>query len=115
VAPLLESEAPRFIHAANLCEVLHILWRSDGQEVAEEIVGGFLSLGIQERPDMDGALWRDAAALIAQRRIAGASLPLGDALGVALARRLGGAFVTADRAEIEPLERAGIVNVLFIR
>lgn len=115
VAPLLEADTPRFIHAANLCEVLHILWRREGQETAQEAVSDLLGAGIEERADMDGALWRDAAGLIAQRRIAGGSLPLGDALGVALARRLGARFVTSDRAEIEPLERAGVVNVLFIR
>lgn len=71
--------------------------------------------GVVERDDMDSDFLRDAAELIVGRRLASASLPLGDALGVALARRLGAQFVTADRAEIEPLERMGLVEAVFIR
>jgi PIN domain nuclease of toxin-antitoxin system len=110
-----EADVPKFIHAANLCEVFHLLMRSDGRAFAEETVRDFARLGITERGDMDGALWRDAASLIAARRLAGASLPLGDALGVALARRLGAEFVTADRHELEALEDAGEADFIFIR
>lgn len=122
VADLIEdADVGKFVHSANLCEVFHQVWRlaseagADGRSEAERAVREFLSFGIQERSDFDGILWRDAAELIASRRLAGASLPLGDALGVALARRLDAQFVTADRAEIEPLESGGLVGAIFIR
>ena len=110
-----DASQPRDVHAANLCELLHQIWRSDGKDKAEATVAEFLALGIQERTDMDSELWRDAASLIAERRIAGKSLALGDALGVALARRLGVPFVTADHGELDTLEAAGVCEFIFIR
>lgn len=110
-----EATEPLYAHAANLCEVFHIVWRRDGERQAHEALAALTGLGLIERADMDGAFWRDAGALIAARRLAKSSLPLGDALGVALARRLDAQFVTADRAEITPLHDAGLVKARFIR
>ncbi len=116
-----DADVPKYVHSANLCEVFHLVWRiavnagQDGRTEAERAVRDFLQMGIVERSDMDAIFWRDAGELIALRRLAGASLPLGDALGVALTRRLDAQFVTADRAEIEPLRAAGFVDALFIR
>ncbi len=116
VADLLDdADVPRYVHAANLCELLHLVWRSDGQAVAEATVAEFVWLGVQERTDMDGELWRDAASLIAARRIAGASLALGDALGIALARRLNVPFVTAEHGELDALDAAGVCEFIFVR
>lgn len=116
IAELLEEgDVPMFAHAANLCEAFHLLTRSDGREFAEEAMRDFLRLGLIERADMDGAFWRDAADLIAARRMAGASLPLGDALGVALARRLGADFITGDRGELTAIQTAGLASITFFR
>jgi predicted RNase H-like HicB family nuclease len=43
------------------------------------------------------------------------ALALGDAIGLALARRMDAEFVTKDRSEIAPMEAAGFCRVLFIR
>ncbi len=110
-----DTSIPLYIHSANLCEVFHIMWRRDGETQAQISIDKLLDAGVIERSDMDGEFWRDAGALIAARRIAGASLPLGDALGVALARRLNAEFVTADKHEITPLHDAALVKALFIR
>ena len=110
-----DADIEMFVHAANLCEMFHGLLRYEGRVIAEESLRDFLSLGVQVRSDMDEEFWRDAAELIARQRLAGVGLPLGDALGVALARRLDAEFVTSDRGEIEPLERAGLCRVIFIR
>lgn len=118
---LAEADVAKYIHAANLCEIYHQSYRYieeqglDGKSGAEEMLHDVQIAGIATRTDLDIAFWKDAGELIAKRRLAGASLPLGDALGVALARRLEAEFVTADRAEIEPLEREGLVSVIFIR
>lgn len=116
VTDLLEdADVEKYIHAANLCETFHLLTRSDGRDFAEEAVRDLIRVGIVERPDMDGALWRDAADLIAARRIAGASLALGDALGIALARRLDVPFVTAEHGELDALDAAGVCEFIFVR
>ena len=80
-----DTSIPLYIHSANLCEVFHIMWRREGEAQAQIYVDKILDAGVIERSDMDSAFWRDAGSLIAARRIAGASLPLGDAFGVALA------------------------------
>lgn len=98
-----DADVPKYIHAANLCETFHLLTRSDGRAFAEEGVRDLLNVGLVERADMDGALWREAADLIAARHIAGGSLALGDASGIALARRLDAPFVTADHGELDDL------------
>ena len=110
-----DADVEKYIHAANLCETFHLLTRSDGRDFAKDAVRDLVRIGVIERGDMDGALWRDAADLIADRRIAGASLALGDALGIALARRLGVPFVTADHGELDALDKAGICEFIFVR
>ena len=104
-----------FAHAANLCEVFHAIWRFEDEARAHAVIQELALAGLVERADMDGAFWRDAGALIAARRIAKSSFPLGDALGVALARRLDAEFVTSDKHEVEPLHNAGLVKARFIR
>lgn len=110
-----DTTIPLYIHSAHLCEVFHIMWRRDGEAQAQIYIDKLLDANVIERSDMDGEFWRDASALIAARRIAGASLPLGDAFGVALARRLNAEFVTSDKHEIAPLHDANLVQALFIR
>jgi len=110
-----DTDIELYVHSANLCETFHIIWRRDGEAKANIAIDKLLDLGVVERSDMDGEFWRDAGSLIATRRLAGASLPLGDALGVALARRLDTEFVTSDKHEIAPLHDAGLVQAFFIR
>ena len=109
-----------FAHAANLCEVLYHIaaWRN--VQVAEDSLKRLFEDGVVERTDMDSSFWRQIAAnIIAARALvkpdgARATLALGDSFGVALANRLSAEFVTKDRAEIEPLHNAGMVNASFL-
>ena len=110
-----DADVEKYVHAANLCETFHLLTRSDGRAFTEVAIRDLTRIGVIERADMDGALWRDAADLIAERRMAGASLALGDALGIALARRLGAAFVTAEHGELDALAASGVCDFIFIR
>ena len=64
---------------------------------------------------MDGVFWRDVATLIATQRAANHPLSLGDAHGLALARRLNADVVPADRHEIEQVVTSGLANAIFIR
>lgn len=110
-----DADVPKCIHAVNLTEVFYRVMSESDHATAQASVTALRAVGILERGDMDEALWRDAAALIADRRRERKPLALGDAFGVALARRLGADFVTADRVEIEPLHQANIMRAILIR
>lgn len=110
-----------YAHAINLAEVFYHVLATQTTETAEEAITILKEAGTVERSDIDGPFWREMSRLITTaRQLPRASgghenLALGDAFGVALANRLGGDFVTKDRTEIEPLERAGLVSAQFIR
>jgi PIN domain nuclease of toxin-antitoxin system len=110
-----DADVPKFAHAVNLCEVFYDALKSTDVTGAEVSMAALRDEGIVERNDMDAAFWRDVATLIAQQRAAGHRLALGDAFGVALARREDADFVTADRAELESMQAAGIARITFIR
>ncbi len=116
-----EGEAEVMAHATNLCEVFYHVQIDTDEATAGAAIAMLRARGVTERADMDADFWQDMARMIATARTmilpsgATANLALGDAFGVALANRLGGDFVTKDRTEIEPLERAGLVSAQFIR
>ncbi len=110
-----DADVPKYIHAANLCEIFYRVLRDSDYATAEISVAALLSARIQERADFDGAFWRDVAALIADRRRERKPLAFGDACGVALARRLNADFVTADHAEMDAIDKAGAARILFVR
>lgn len=97
-------------HAINLCEVYYDFVRRADAGTAEQVINDLLADGVIERGDMDPALWRTAGALKAGRRVS-----LADAIGVALALRLGAEFVTSDHHEFDVLAAAGTCPILFIR
>jgi predicted nucleic acid-binding protein len=100
-----------YVHALNLCEVYYDFWRASNREAAESAIADLLSLGIQERDDMDSGFWREAGRVKAiYRRVS-----LADCCALALANRLGARLVTADRHEFEPLLAAGVCQIEFIR
>ncbi|MDQ3812426.1 MAG: hypothetical protein M3347_00580, partial [Armatimonadota bacterium] len=67
-------------------------------------------VGLVARDDLDAAFWQDVATLKAEHDVA-----LGDAFGLALARRLDADFVTSDHHEIDAVAAAGACSVTFIR
>ena len=109
-----EADVSKYAHAVNLVEVFYE-FRTQSTAIAENAIADLKSLSIEERNDLDGAFWRDVANLIANARRNSGKLALGDAFGIALARRLDADFVTADRHEIEALHNAGVCRAVFIR
>jgi PIN domain nuclease of toxin-antitoxin system len=100
-----------YAHALNLCEVYYDFFRASNQDAAEAAISDLLGLGIEDRADMDSEFWRDVGALKAVHR----RVSLADCCALALSRRLGARFVTADRHEFEPILTAGITQIEFIR
>ena len=116
-----EGEAEVFAHATNLCEVFYHVQLDTDEATAHAAIAVLHARGLVERSDMDAGFWQEMARTIATARQmlrpdgTRAILALGDAFGVALANRVGGAFVTKDRGEIEPLHDAQLVDAHFIR
>ena len=119
-----EEDAQIYAHSVNLAEVFYFILNSRDEATAEASIALLKAAGLQERADIDAEFWRQIARLIHQARqrpsdaaatSKRSNLALGDAFGVCLANRMGGDFVTKDRAEIGPLNDAGLVSALFIR
>ena len=110
-----DRDVPVYAHAVNLCEVFYAFLRIGGAALAEEVMADLKADGVEERNDMDATFWRDVAGIIATQRTAGEHLALGDAFGLALARREGADFYTADRHELEAVAKAGLCAIIFIR
>lgn len=99
-----------FAHSINLCEVYYDVLRAADELTADHAIQDLLDAGVIERNEMDQALWREAGKIKSRGRIS-----IADAFCAALAQRLGVEAVTSDRREFEPLERAGVCLVKFIR
>ena len=83
---------------------------SAGDRAADLALANLESAGVRI-VESDAELWRDAARLKSQFR----RVSLADCFGLALARRFGAEFVTADRHELEALDAAGVAEITFIR
>lgn len=99
-----------FVHSINLCEVYYGARREHGEQAAQAAIAELRKTGLSMREDMDEDLWKDAGRFKADYR----RISLADCVCAALARRLGGEVVTADR-DYEPLKDAGVCQVRFIR
>ena len=99
------------VHALNLCEVYYDLIRRDGETIARRATAELLSLGLVLREDMGRELWMLAGFLKAEHR----RISLADCFCLALARRVGGAVVTADHHEFDALAEQGVCPIRFIR
>jgi PIN domain nuclease of toxin-antitoxin system len=100
-----------YIHALNLCEVYYDFLRAAGEISAEGAIRDVLQLGVQERNDMNSDFWRSVGKLKAEHR----RVSLADCCALALAGVLGAVVLSADRHELEPLARASVCQVEFIR
>lgn len=100
-----------YMHALNLCEVYYDFLRAAGQSSVENAIQDILVLGVHERNDMGSDFWRAVGKLKAVHR----RISLADCCALTLAARLGAVLLSADRHELEPLSRASVCSVEFIR
>jgi DNA mismatch repair protein MutL len=102
----------RFVRskAINLCEMYYHYRRQNGEATAEDAAENFAGLNVTVREDMGTLFWREVARLKTPF-----TLSVGDCCGLALALRLGVAFVTSDHHEFDAVAASGLCSVLFIR
>ena len=98
-------------HAVNLMEVFYDFHRALGEDGAQDVIRDLLDVGLIAREDMDRPLWEDAARIKANHR----RVSLADCLGLALARRVGGAFLTSDHHELDADAVRALCPIRFIR
>ncbi|MGH9943621.1 MAG: PIN domain-containing protein [Pyrinomonadaceae bacterium] len=93
-----------------MCEVYYIVHRDSDEQAAESAIADLRALNLTERSDFDEAFWKEAGKLKAK---GGVSLP--DCYAIALTNRVGGALLTSDHHEMDPIAAAGICHITFIR
>ena len=98
-----------FVHAVNLCEVFYEARRLGGEKKAQATMLELRATGILVREDMDDDFWQEAGRIKADFR----RISLADCFCAALAARIDGEVVTADK-EFRPLADSGH-NIIFIR
>ncbi len=108
---LSDPENVCIVHATNLCEVYYEFRRIGGEAYAQAVLVSLRDAGILVREDMDDDFWQEAGRIKADIR----RISLADCFCAALASRLDGEVVTADK-EFAPLaDPAYGYRVNFIR
>jgi len=111
VRSILEDEHTSSVaHVFNLCEVYKDFLAAAGDAAATKAIQDLLDLEIEPREDMDEAFWKDLARW---KKVLGA--PWGDTFLLAIARRVDGEIVTAGHKDFDPIARAKVCRVRFIR
>lgn len=106
---LTDAENTCFVHSVNLCEVYYGARRGHGEEAAQQALLVLHDAGLLVREDMDDDFWQAAGRIKADYK----RISLADCFCAALADRVGGEVVTADK-EFVPLADAGH-KINFIR
>lgn len=99
------------VHAINVCEVYYDLYRRDGEEIAdgvEEILEGY---GFELDDEMPSSLWRAAGKLKGKW----ARVSLADCFALARAMRDAATLVSSDHHELDPIAKAQVCPIRFIR
>ncbi|HZP81166.1 MAG TPA: PIN domain-containing protein [Chthonomonadaceae bacterium] len=107
---LSDADTSCYMHVLNLYEIFYLLSRDADEEAALTTIQDYQDVGMIVCDDIDAGFWQDAGRLKAAYPM---SPP--DSFGIALARRLGAEFVTADHAEMDPLVPTGLCAIRFIR
>ncbi|MBW8879155.1 MAG: type II toxin-antitoxin system VapC family toxin [Acidobacteria bacterium] len=112
VAQLLQEPANRcLIHAVSACEVYYDLYRRGSVDEADTLAAIFAEYGLELVETLPSDLWRTAGNLKAEWR----RVSLADCFALALAIREKGALVTSDHHELDPIAKAEVCPIRFIR
>lgn len=112
VAEILKNPRNRcLIHALNACEVYYDTYRRSGEEDASALEGILTTAGIELVDTIPSTLWQTAGKLKAEWR----RVSLADCLVLALAQLEDGTVLTSDHHELDPIAKAAIIPIRFIR
>lgn len=112
VEGLLQESANRcLIHAVNACEVYYDLCRRGNMQDADTLETLFAEYGLEFFESLPADLWRIAGKIKAEWR----RVSLADCFALALAVREDGTLVTSDHGELDPIAKAGVCPIRFIR
>ncbi len=98
------------IHAVNLCEVYYDCLRIKNSKVADELLKTVETMPLETVALIENRLLKEVGAIKATQKVS-----LADAFAIGLAVISKAHLVTSDHHELEPLERSGIIQVLWIR
>lgn len=98
-------------HSINLCEVYYDFWRVGGESAAVGAINDLKALGVIERNDFDQAFWQEAGKYKATLK----RVSLADCFAITLTNRVGGALLSSDHHELDPIAAQGICQVIFFR
>ncbi|MEK7250965.1 MAG: type II toxin-antitoxin system VapC family toxin [Bacteroidota bacterium] len=111
VEQLLNDEGTeKVIHAINLLEVYYDVYRVEGKERAEDVLDALEQFPARIIQEIGNQTFREAGRLKATYR-----LSIADAIAVGEARVQNADLVSADHHELDALEAAGEVEVIWIR
>jgi PIN domain nuclease of toxin-antitoxin system len=108
---LIDLDNTCYAHALNLCEVYYDHYRVAGEATAQAEISDLEAVGLIFRTDLDPAFWQQAGRHKGLRR----HVSIADCFCIALAQRVNGEVVTADRHEIGALAPLGLCSIRFIR
>jgi len=112
VEELLQESTNRcLIHAISACEVYYDLCRRGNTEDADTLEALFTEYGLELFEALPSDLWRIAGKLKAEWR----RVSLADCFALSLAIREQGSLVTSDHHELDPIAKAGVCPIHFIR
>jgi predicted nucleic acid-binding protein len=108
VAPFIEARRA-LVHALNLCEFYYDCSRTIGRDNALRLL-----VNVRTMVKVDEDLGEDFLIRVGDLKARG-GIALADCFAAALAIRVGGAVVTADHREFEPVAANGLCRVYFFR
>ena len=98
------------MHSINLIEVYYHFLRILGKDKADIILEEIYKLPMTTVDSIDTVIFSETSRLKAQYAI-----PLGDAIGLATAIKLNGAFVTADYSDFKIIEKTESRSFFWFR
>ena len=98
------------IHAVNLCEIYYDCLRRNGTKIADALLKAVKMMPMELVDNINIKLLKKAGEIKATEKVS-----LADAFAVGLAIVSKARLVTSDHHEIGPLDRKGIVKVLWFR
>ncbi len=112
VEALLQEATNRcLIHAISACEVYYDLQRRGNTSDAESLETIFAGYGLELLETLPPQLWRLAGDLKAEWR----RVSLADCFALALTMQEAGTLVTSDHHELDPISKAKVCPINFIR